>query len=388
MTSINQRNSVRRRRQREGAIIFLLALILPVLLVIVGFSVDLANMQRIRTELRSATDLASKAAADELSKTGDMAKAIIVGKQVASLNSVGGKSLTLADSSFVFGTSAKQASGSWSFTAGGAPLNSVRVTGDRSVGSTDGPVGLFFGSFYGTQHFEPVFSSTASLVDVDICLVLDRSSSMKLAVTEPGGMDIANDPRACMVPQPGSKWAELDAAVTVFLDELDTTISQEQVAMVTFGGDFGMASVCGGVEDLSIVSRDKDLTFNLDNIRAAMTARSNTIWNGNTDIAAGMREAETVLTSGLARNSAQQIMIVLTDGLYSSGTDDPAVVATDIRSNYDITIHTITFSDAADQSSMQNTATNGGGLHHHAPDAATLQAIFQTLAGAIAILTE
>jgi hypothetical protein len=249
-------------------------------------------------------------------------------------------------------------------------------------------VGLFFGSFYGTQHFEPVFSSTASLVDVDICLVLDRSSSMKLTITEPGGMDTENDPRACMVPQADSKWAELDTAVTIFLDELDVTPSPEQVAMVTFGGDLGASSLCGGVEDLSIFTRDNDLTFNLNNIRAAMTARSNSIWNGNTNIAAGMREAETILTSTLARNTAQQIMIVLTDGLYNGGTDDPADVATDIRSNHDITIHTITFSDAADQASMQSTATNGGGLHYHAPDAATLQDVFHELAGAIAILTE
>ncbi len=317
-----------------------------------------------------------------------MAAAIAVGKQVAAQNSVGGKTLTLADASFVFGTTVKQTDGSWDFTAGGSPLNSVRVTGDRSAGSTDGPVGLFFGSFYGTQHFEPVFSSTASLVDVDVCLVLDRSSSMKLTLTEAGGMDLEDDPRACMAPQANSKWAELDVAVTIFLDELDITPSAEQVAMVTFGGDLGMSSLCGGVEDLSVVTRDQDLTSNLNSIRAAMTTRSNSVWNGKTNIAAGMREAETVLTSTLARNTAQQIMIVLTDGLYSGGTDNPADVAADIRSNHGITVHTITFSDAADQASMQSTATNGGGFHYHAPDAATLQDVFHELAGAIAILTE
>ena len=377
-----------RHPQRQGAIIFLLVLLLPVIFVLVGFSVDLANMQRVRSELRAATDLASKAAADELSRTGDMAAAIAVGKQVAAQNSVGGKNLTLADSSFVFGTTAKEIDGSWSFTAGGAPTNAVRVTGDRSAGSADGPIGLFFGSFYSTQNFEPVFSSTASLVDVDICLVLDRSSSMKLTLAEPGGMDVENDPRACMVPQADSKWASLADAVTIFLDELDITPSQEQVAMVTFGGDLGTTSLCGGAEDLSIVSRDKDLTFNLINVRTAMTDRSNSIWNGNTNIEAGMREAETVLTSALARNTAQQIMIVLTDGLYNGGTANPADVATDIRSINDITIHTITFSDAADQASMQAAATNGGGAHYHAPDAATLQDVFEELAGAIAILTE
>ncbi len=386
MSTTTQRHLGRPPRQRTGAIIFLMALLLPVLLVIVGFSVDLANMQRVRTELRAATDLASKAAADELSRSGDVAAAIAIGKQVAAQNSVCGKTLTLVDSNFVFGKSVKQSNGIWQFAAGGAPLNAVRVTGDRSVGSADGPVGLFFGSFYGTENFQPVFSSTASLIDVDICLVLDRSSSMKQTTTESGVISLS-DPRICMVPQVDSRWSELDTAVTVFVDELDVTPAQEQVAMVTFGGDLG-TSLCGGDEDLSIVTRDEDLTSNLNNIRAAMTSRSNMIWNGSTNISAGMREAESVLTSGLARSTALQIMIVLTDGRYTSGTSDPAITAADIHGNNDITIHTITFSDAANQTSMQNAASNGGGLHYHAPDVATLQHVFQELAGAIAILTE
>ncbi len=53
MTTMTPKYLARHRRQREGAIIFLMALLLPVILVIVGFSVDLANMQRVRTELRS-----------------------------------------------------------------------------------------------------------------------------------------------------------------------------------------------------------------------------------------------------------------------------------------------------------------------------------------------
>ena len=41
---------------RQGSTVVLVAIILPVLLLIVGFSVDLAYMQLTRAELRAATE--------------------------------------------------------------------------------------------------------------------------------------------------------------------------------------------------------------------------------------------------------------------------------------------------------------------------------------------
>ena len=84
------------RRNKKGAIIVLVAVILAALMVFVGFSVDLAHMQRVRTELRVATDLAAKAAAGTLSATGDINQAVLAGQEVAQNNQVAGAPLTLA----------------------------------------------------------------------------------------------------------------------------------------------------------------------------------------------------------------------------------------------------------------------------------------------------
>jgi hypothetical protein len=78
-------------------------------------------------------------------------------------------------------------------------------------------------------------------------------------------------------------------------------------------------------------------------------------------------------------------MIVLTDGVYTAANPVSQAVA---AAEEDIFVHTITFSNGANQSDMQDVAEAGGGNHFHAPDAATLEDVFQQIAGSIAILTE
>ena len=78
-------------------------------------------------------------------------------------------------------------------------------------------------------------------------------------------------------------------------------------------------------------------------------------------------------------------MIVLTDGNYTGNDPVPAATA---AAAADIIVHTITFSAGANQTDMQEVATAGGGLHYHAPDAATLNEIFRDLAAMPVLITE
>ena len=97
----------RSKSDRRGAILVLFLVLFPVLLLIVGFSVDYAQMQRSRTELRRATDLAAKAAAVSLAQTADETIALQVAKDIASENFVAGDPLQLADADVTFGTSSR-----------------------------------------------------------------------------------------------------------------------------------------------------------------------------------------------------------------------------------------------------------------------------------------
>jgi len=369
-------------------VLVLIALLLPIVLILVGFSIDLANMQRVRTELRAATDLSSKAAAHALSvapmsSPGQGRQAAIdAANAVAGANTVGGEPLQLATSDFIFGQSVRQSSGEWVFTTGGARPNAVRVVGRRTAGSGNGSVPLNFGLLYGRATFEPVATATSSFRAVDICLVLDRSSSMKLAVSDTSGLMGSGDPRQCAAPYSDSRWIALDVAVNVFVDQLEASSANEKLALATFGG--GGFNPCGNSEPA--VVRDQGLSTNMTDIRAAMTARSNSVWNGMTNIEAGIQEATTILTTGFARVNAEKVMIVFTDGVYTE--NDPVPAAQNAHSNHDIIVHTITFSAGANQSDMDAVSYAGGGGTHHAPDSQTLTDIFSALAGSIAIMTE
>jgi uncharacterized protein YegL len=370
------------RQQRHGTILVVFLLLLPIVILMVGFSVDLAQMQRVRTELRSATDLAAKAAAEALSETNDEAAARQVAIDIAALNRVNGQPLTLDPDNVVFGRSERQGDGHWDFDDTGSPKNAVKITGSRTGSSPDGAIATYFGNLYGRPDFHPEFQTTSAFVDVDICIVLDRSSSMKHAATNPTPSGLSSsDPRFCTAPMADSRWMALDAAIQTFVTELQASIGTEKVAMVTFAS--ANTSVCG--ETNSVASVDQDLTTNLNSITNAMNDRSSTVWNGATDVAAGISLANTVLTSGLARPNADKIMIVFTDGQYTEANPVPLATAATADG---ITVHTITFSPGANQADMQAVANAGKGRHFHADNATDLEDIFQEMAASLAIIIQ
>lgn len=368
---------------RRAATAVVVVIVLPVLLLFIGFSVDLAYMQLTRAQLRAATDLAAKAASSELAETGDETLAIAKGKQVANANLVAGDGLTLDDSDFVFGNTTRSAAGKWVFAADEVPMNAVQVRGRRTSAAPDGEVGLFFSGLMGGGGFETTADATAGFINADICLVLDRSSSMKLAVTDPATGMGGGDSRQCDIPWSDSRWAALDSAISIFITKMDGTLSGEKVGVVTFASD---NTSCG--ETSQPATLDQPLTENLAEVTSTMATLSSSIWNGNTETSVGMALARAELNGGNARPTAQKIMIVLTDGAYTNGVHPQGEAASAAADG--IRVHTITFGGcpASVIADMQDTADAGGGNHYHAPDAATLNDVFSEIAGSIAILTQ
>jgi Ca-activated chloride channel family protein len=375
----------RPRGRRRGAMLPLIAILLPMLLIFLGFAVDLAYMQTTRMELQAAADSASRAGATRLSATDDANDARAFATQVAGQNTVAGSPLGLRTNEIEVGRSTRDASGKWLFSNGGRPANAVRVTAQRTRGSSGGPVGLFFGALIGTPTFQPVQTATASFLNVDVCLVLDRSTSMKQGVTE-GGSLYSSDSRFCRAPNAASRWTALDSAVGVFLDELADTDADEHVAICSYSCDgCGFSpSDCGISNHAS--SLDCNLSGNLTHARTAMNRLTTSVWNGHTYIEAGLREGLVAITHpGLARTSAERMIILLTDGRQNVGNVMNAARAC---SDEGIVVHTITFADVADQALMRQVADETGGQHFHAPNAAALRAIFRELAAQTARLTD
>ena len=373
-------------RRRRGAMLPLIAVLLPVMLIFLGFAVDLAYMQTTRMELQAAADSAARAGATRLSQNDDdVNDARNFAIQIARQNTVAGAPLNLRASEVEVGRSVRNANGKWVFTNNGRPANAVRVSAERTRASSGGVVPLFFGALIGTPSFQPVQKATASFLNVDICLVLDRSSSMKKGLDEDGNMN-TSDPRCCRPPDSRSRWMVLDGAVRVFIEELADSDADERVALATYSSDLsGMRPpLCGASSQPSTL--DRRLDSDLARITREIDRLSTSVWNGNTYIESGMRRGlAALLDERYSRAGAEKTMIVLTDGNENVGS---AMNAARDCSAAGIIVHTITFSNSANQLTMRDVADACGGQHFHATTAASLRRVFRDLAAQTAQLTE
>ena len=368
-------------RTRQGAIVVLAALMMIVFLASVVFSVDVSYMQLTKAKLRAATDAAARAAGEGLSREQNLDYARQAAKDIAAANRVGGKPLLLDDADIVFGKSSQQSSGAWTFTPNGEPINAVRVFGRRTREAPSGSVPLFFGRVFNVLDFQPIQAATVVRLDRDICLVVDRSSSMKLYLDDTSPTMSTSDSRFCQPPNMTlSRWGALSVAVQRFVDALEQTPQTEHVALVSYAGGVNGASTYTAC---SYTSNASDINCPLADdsaqVTSAMATLSTKKWNGMTNIAAGITKGIQALTDpGRARPYAAKTMVLMSDGAYSAGTTRPSLVAPQAAAE-DIIIHTITFGEA-NAAEMQAIADATGGNHYIAPDAESLQAIFEEIA--------
>lgn len=316
----------------------LICTMMIIFMVFVAFAVDIAHMHLAKAELRSATDAAAKAAAQELSRTQNLASAVRVGSEVASANRVNNTPLGLSNSDFAFGRSVESGvDGRFVFTQARTPINSVRVVGSRSTGSRSGAVPLFFGNILGVPFFEPESTATATFVDRDVVLVVDRSGSMI-----------------------GSKFAELRSAIALFVATLAETPVDEFVGLASYS---------------TFATTDVPLTADHARITNAFATMPVI---GFTSISSGIEAGETILRTGRSREFVERTMILMTDGNHNVGIE-PRVPAARVAAD-GVVIHTITFGFDADISRMREVATIGRGRHFHANNGAELQRIYREIA--------
>ncbi len=370
------KNKNRLRADRRGAMMVLVAVTLPLIVIMAAFAIDVAWMHLVKTELRTATDAASRAGAKTLSLRQDEVAARAAAVDAASRNLVAGTPLQMVDPEIEIGLGRQATRNSrFTFTPGDPRKNAVRVTGNRTATSAGGPVKLFLGHVMGVSTFEPSQVATSTQLDRDICLVVDRSGSMMrdlVSQNVPGGF--------CNPPHPVlSRWGGLNTAVAGFLTELDNTAQLEQCGLASYSQQ---GSRCGITFTTSDINANLD--FDYQTIRNEMARLSGQPVAGFTNIAAGIDNGILILTDPAARPFAVKTMVVMTDGRKNRGIEP--VISARRAAGLDITIHTVTFSDEADFRRMRDVATATGGEHFHAPDAAALERIFRQIAATLPVL--
>ena len=383
---MRNRRSVRELhdQRRSGAMLLFVLALLIIIFAMVVYSVDVAFMQLARTELHAVTDAAAKAAAGELARTnGDHIQARKVGMEIAAANQVAGAPLILQNNDFEFGQAYEQSDGTWAFTPGALPFTSVRVTASKAANSKSGPVQLFFAPLFGQNTFTPTHVSVASQFEQELVLVIDRSHSMCF---DESGVDWSypdgsSGTAAYLAPphSTGSRWAKLTGAIETFISTLGTVQYPPQVALVTWASSFSKKSFETKETGIiwNAVERDVSLGHAFTTIRDVIHQRGVNPMLGGTNLSAGIDAAAQLLNSKGSPDSRKS-MIVMTDGQWNQGRD-PIEAALDAKA-LGIAIHTITFLDKADQSTMKQVAIVAGGRHFHASNSTELNAIFKELA--------
>lgn len=227
-------------------------------------------------------------------------------------------------------------------------------------------------------------------VSHDICLVLDRSASMAfdLSANEfqyPSDVSSGKNALQCYFTPPSSsssRWAALTSAVGTFVSTLQSRNLDVHVALVTYAEAYTF-----GTYSATQATLDQTLTSNLTTITTDMNAYGQNPLLGDTNIAAGLALAQGELTGSRARSTANRTIILLTDGVATTGSTDIASITSSYCSGSQIVTHTITFgaeaSSGSAQTAMQNAATNGNGMYFNAPSSSQLQTAFQTIADSL-----
>ncbi|MEM7782810.1 MAG: vWA domain-containing protein [Planctomycetota bacterium] len=367
---------IRPQPSRQGAVLPLIAITLPMILILAAFVVNLAYIELSQTEIQIAVDLSSRATGRTLIESRDTSQAIAKGQEIAELNDVAGSPMLLANSDFEFGISIRSATeDKFDFTPSASQINAVRITAQRTEGSRGGAIGLLFPSFLSRNQFGVNAVATSTQILMDISIVIDRSGSMAYADNEnsntfanpaaaPPGWNFGDE-----VPSP-SRWRDAENAVRFFLNNLQNTPQQEFVSLVTYGDS---------------ATLDVPLTTNYTAINNGMVARSLRFPEARTNIGDGISVGNnSVRLDPLARGFATKVILVLTDGIHNRGTD-PEQAARNAAGD-DTTIFTITFSNEADQSRMRRVAEIGNGKHFHAASAAQLVQAFEEIAKSLPTL--
>ena len=367
----------KRIKHRRGGILPLMAILLPITLMFSAFAINVAYLELSRTEMFICADAVTRASGRDFAISGDKSNAMKLGRQAATLNTVGGQAMQLANTDFVFGEASRpDLSKRYTFDPNGSFPNAVEITLRKTSGSSNGRLAMMMPLIFGgVTSIDATKTSRSNPLEADIAIVLDRSGSMAYSATEVADGSVPKSaPSGWTFGQaapPNSRWRDAVASVNVFLAEINKTPMKEMVSLSTYNSDAGT---------------DVGLTTDQSQIVSAMDKYTQNFYAGGTNITSGIDCGRLTLLSSASRPYAAKVMVVLTDGINNVGTKTQLIAAANLAKSKNIIIYTVTFSNEADKTTMAQIAAIGLGKYAHATSATDLQNIFKDIAKGLPLL--
>ena len=377
--------------ERTGSILIMFLIMLVALVSVGAMAVDLALVEAARTDIRIVADLSAQAASIEFTETGSISDAKARAQDLASRNQVVGSDFALELGDIQAGHSDRQINDKYIFNDGGTPTNSFKVNARLDADSVNGSLQTLFPNVHHRSSVDLAQTSTVTEIYLDIVIVLDRSGSMAfdLSGTDwqyPDGQSWTYN--YFLPPQPESRWASLENAIQVFLEEMGRKEKKERVALVSYSSNYSTySSHYGQYYYANEVDTNANFTENYDEILNATYAIGNSEIVGGTAISAGIDRARTLLANSEQASYSEKIIVLMTDGQWNTGYNpvNAAVSAAD----EDIIIHTISFGPGSNYSVMRDVADATGGDSYNAASDTELKNAFREIARSIGLsLTE
>lgn len=351
---------------KKGQSTVLFATMLPVFVGAASLAIEVGYVQMAKGQMQSMADAAALAGVRELVMD-DFAGARNQASTVVASNSVAGKPIGIDPSSDVeFG---RWESGAFVSTEAGA--NAVRVTIRKTAQSSNGALPLFLAPVIGVSNVDVEVSGVATLANIDLMLVIDRSGSMD--------DDTQYQWQCCWTRVAVGGIQPMDTlrvAAKSFLNDLDAEV--DQVGVVSYSSE-----ASSPVEQM--------LTANFVGAQSAIDDVDQP--GGWTHIGDGILKAMGELNSERARGSTVKVIILLSDGaptcresgqcgsstsIGNDGRDYARAMADQANSNNFI-IHTISLGSGADRALMQDIAQRTGGGEFFAATGSDLSVVFQQI---------
>ena len=371
-----------RHPRRRGAIVVVVVFAAVAVCCIAALAVNVAYIELTKTELRMATDAAAKASITTLGHTQNVDLATQSAINVAGAHQVANIPLNLTRTNLEYGRSVKVGS-RYVFqplqpNVPTETINAVRVT--STLGGAGRQV-LAFPSLLNMDRFNLSMQVAAAKIDHDLCLVVDRSSSMAWDLTNrdfsyPGELNLLPKLQNFITPPHVtlSRWAALKSSIDLFLELLRRNPFEPKVSLVSYASDYRF-----GDHNVTVSSLDQPLTLSYTNISNSLAFYNTVPLMGATNISAGLTTAINHLNDPRFRRvTSQKSIILFSDGLFTDGAHPISMI--NIAKDNNITIYTVSFSDQANQNVMRNLAVQTHGSHFHANTAEELRQAFRRIA--------
>ncbi|MCA9131856.1 MAG: VWA domain-containing protein [Planctomycetales bacterium] len=355
---------------RRGSTLVMLVFMVLAAFSIASYAINVVYMEFARTELQITADVATRAACRALVDYGSQDEALWAAQRLAAANPVRGQVVDIPMDDLQFAVARRyEEEDDYDYSQRLSNPNAVHLTTEFYQRSHSG-MEMLFPTLGVPVAFRPIKEATAIQSELDLAVVLDRSSSMACPSSQDSPPEnLVELPLVRQLPS-DTRWRDAQAGMEEILELFESSPQQELVSLSTFN---------------HIATSDASLSQSYQLLRSTMESHGQQFAGGKSSMADGIRNGLRLLSDeDRARPWASRVMLLISDGRNNFG-NDPMAAAREAADQY-VMIYTISLSDEANEEVLADIAETTYGRHFHATQPEDFRTIMEEISRRLPIL--